>query len=267
MRRRPQVGRSRRPEGEIRAILLDALGTLVELEPPVEPLRRELRERFGIELSAVEAGTALRAEIAFYRAHHDEASDRQRLADLRRRAALALRDALVTPREGGPLAVAAARELADVAVEPLTDALLAALRFRPFDEVAHVLHTAREHGVRLVVVSNWDVSLHDVLAETGLAPLLDGVVTSAELGSAKPHGAIFARGLELAGAAPAEALHVGDSVEHDVAGALAAGIVPLLVVRDGATVGAPPPRGVRTIPTLRPLLDLLGTAGSVSFGA
>ena len=41
----------------------------------------------------------------------------------------------------------------------------------------------------------------------------------------------------------------------------------LLVVRDGTTTDAPVPPGVRTIPTLRPLLDLLDGAGSVSFKA
>ena len=234
-----------------RALLLDALGTLVELEPPVEPLRRELRVRFGMELSAAEAGAALRAEIAFYRANHDDASDRARLADLRRRAAEALRAALPGP----------ARELP---LEPLTEALLAALRFRPYEEVPDVLRALRADSVRLVVVSNWDVSLHDVLEETGLAPLLDGVVTSAEAGSAKPDGRIFARGLALAGVAAGEALHVGDSVEHDVAGALAAGIGALLVVRDGT---APAPDGVRTIADLRPLRALVGAAGAVSFDA
>lgn len=225
-----------------RALLLDALGTLLELKPPVEPLRRELRERFGIDVSAEEARSAMRAEIAFYRAHHDEASDRARLADLRRRSAAALREAL----PDGP-----ARELP---LEPLTDALLAALRFRPFDEVHEVLRAARELGVRLVVVSNWDVSLHDVLADAGLAPLLDGVVTSAELGSAKPDGAIFARGLELAGVRADAALHVGDSVEHDVAGARAAGIAAVLVARAGV---APVQDDVPAIPSLRPLLRML----------
>jgi putative hydrolase of the HAD superfamily len=237
-----------------RALLLDALGTLVELEPPVEPLRRELRERFGIEVGVAQAGAALRAEIAFYRAHHDEASDRERLADLRRRSAGALRSALPP----GP-----ARELP---LEPLTDALLAALRFRPFEEVPDVLRAVRACGVRLVVVSNWDVSLHDVLADTGLAPLLDNVVTSAEVGSGKPDGAIFARGLALAGVAAREAVHVGDSVEHDVAGAHAAGIEPLLLVRDRAEP-AGLRDGVRTIATLRPVVELLGAAGSVSFEA
>ncbi|MBS1869882.1 MAG: HAD family hydrolase [Actinobacteria bacterium] len=242
---RAPVAASGRPAGDVtRAVLLDALGTLVELEPPVEPLRRELRDRCGIEVSAVQAAAALRAEIAFYRAHHDEAPDRTRLADLRRRAAEALREAL-------PPAAA------KVPPGELTAALLAALRFRAFPEVPEVLRAARERGLRLVVVSNWDVSLHDVLAATGLAPLLDGVVTSAELGSPKPQTAIFARGLELAGATAREAVHVGDSVAHDVAGARAAGIEPLLLVRDGAEPDAPAPAGVRTIASLRPLLRIL----------
>jgi len=277
MRRRSQIGRLPRPEGEIHAILLDALGTLVELEPPVEPLRRELRERCGLEVSEAQARAALRAEIAFYRAHHDEASDRARLEDLRRRATLALREALVTSSEGDPLAVAGGRNIGSLPLAPLTEALLAALRFRPFEEVPEVLRAARGRGVRLIVVSNWDVSLHDVLGETGLAPLLDGAVTSAEVGSAKPDGAIFARGLALAGVGAEDAIHVGDSVEHDVSGALAAGIEPLLVVREGEdglgarlrhpASDAPVPPGVRTIPTLLPLLDLLDGAGSVSFSA
>ncbi len=60
-----------------RAFLLDALGTLLELEPPAEPLRRELWERFGVELDAIEASAAVAAEIAFYRANHDVARDRR----------------------------------------------------------------------------------------------------------------------------------------------------------------------------------------------
>ena len=250
MRRRSQIGRLPRPEGEIHAILLDALGTLVELEPPVEPLRRELRERCGLEVSEAQARAALRAEIAFYRAHHDEASDRARLEDLRRRATLALREALVTSSEGDPLAVAGGRNIGSLPLAPLTEALLAALRFRPFEEVPEVLRAARGRGVRLIVVSNWDVSLHDVLERTRLRPLLDAVVTSAEFGAAKPDPSIFRHALALAGATPAEAVHAGDDVEADVEGARAAGIAAVLVARDG--IEAPP--GVRTVRTLEGLL-------------
>ena len=73
-------------------------------------------------------------------------------------------------------------------------------------------------------MSNWDVSLHEVMERTGLRALVDAVLTSAEIGEAKPSGAMFRAALELAGARPAEAVHAGDSIEHDVAGALAMGM-------------------------------------------
>ena len=102
----------------------------------------------------------------------------------------------------------------------------------------------------LVVVSNWDHSLHERLEETGLAPLLDAAVASAEVGHAKPERAIFEHALALAGADPAGALHAGDSPDEDVGGALAAGLRAVLVVRDG---GPPPAAGV---PVIRSLVEL-----------
>lgn len=228
----------------MRALLLDALGTLVELEPPAPLLVRALRERCGLEVSEEQAARALRAEIAYYREHHDEARDAASLAGLRARSAAALRDALPP-------------EAARLPLGPLTEALLAALRFRPFPEVPATLRLARERGIRLIVVSNWDVSLHDALDATGLAPLVDGALTSAEVGCAKPGGAIFARGLELAGVGAEAALHVGDSVEHDVVGARAAGIDVRLVVRDGE----PAPTPGSGIATVRSLRELPGVGG------
>ena len=124
--------------------------------------------------------------------------------------------------------------------DALVAALLEALRFRAYPEVPRTLEALRRRGIRLVVVSNWDVSLHERLAELRLAPLLDGVLASAEFGAAKPDPSIFAAALELAGAAPEEAWHAGDSPEADVAGALAAGVTPVLVARDGQ----PAPPGV-----------------------
>jgi HAD superfamily hydrolase (TIGR01509 family) len=59
------------------------------------------------------------------------------------------------------------------------------------------------------------------------------VVTSAGAGARKPDPEIFRRALELAGCAPEEALHVGDTPEEDAAGARAAGITPLLIDRSG----------------------------------
>jgi len=114
-----------------------------------------------------------------------------------------------------------------------------------------VVDALRRRGATLVVVSNWDLSLHDVLGATGLDRLVDHVVISAELGVAKPDPAIFAHALALVGVGADQALHVGDSVEADVAGARAAGIEVILLARAGERA----PTGTRAIASLEQLLD------------
>src|SRR5207244_11352430 len=110
-----------------------------------------------------------------------------------------------------------------------------------------------ERGLRLVVASNWDCSLPDVLARAGLASLLDGVVTSATVGATKPDPTLFAAALEVAGCAAAEAVHVGDSLENDVAGARAAGVAPVLLDRARGSHD-----GVTTIASLSELPGVVG---------
>jgi putative hydrolase of the HAD superfamily len=218
----------------VKAVLLDALGTLVKLEPPAPRLRLELARR-GIEVTEEQASHAIGAEIAYYRSHLELGRDARSLAELRRACAEVLSTALPTTP---------AKQALDL--DALTAALLASLEFTPFDDVAPALTAWREQGLRLVVVSNWDVSLHEVLDRVGIAPLLDGILTSAEAGVSKPSAAIFTRALALADCAPSDALHVGDSFGEDVFGARAAGIEPVLILRDDAAA----PGGVRTITSL-----------------
>ena len=181
-----------------------------------------------------DARRAMLAEMAYYRAHHDEADSWAALRDLRRRCAALVAGELDT-----------ALPLSDV-----EEALLAALRFRAYPEVPEVLAALRAGGARLAVVSNWDVSLHDVLERTRLRGLVDAVVISAELGAAKPDPAIFRAALERLAVPAAEAMHVGDSVETDVAGARAAGLQAVLVARNGARA----PEGVPVVSSLDELL-------------
>lgn len=221
-----------------RVILLDALGTLIALEPPAPLLKGTLADRFGIDLTEAQAQSAIAAEIDYYRAHLDEGRDPRSLAKLRSRCAEALRDALQGQQR-----------VAEIDNAALTDSLLASLRFRVFDDVGPALVAARGRSQRLVVVSNWDCSLHAVLERIGLAPLLDGVVTSAQAGARKPSPAIFERALAMAQVGPSEAIHVGDSFAEDVLGAQRAGIEPVLLRRDGAAG----PAGVATIASLAEL--------------
>ena len=228
-----------------RVVTLDALGTLVELERPVPRLVAELRAR-GVQVGEAQAATALREEIAFYRAHHDSAADATSLALLRDRCAEVLRAALEQAGAG----------VGALAPGELRDALLAALRFCPFDDVPAALAELRAAGHRLIVVSNWDVSLHEMLRTTGLERLVDGAISSAEAGERKPAPGIFRRALQLAAAPDPErpALHVGDSVELDVAGALGAGLRAVLIARAGASADVP--AGVPVLATLGGLAAL-----------
>jgi putative hydrolase of the HAD superfamily len=216
------------------AVLLDALGTLVELQPPAPRLRRLLAER-GFEVDEERAARGFAAEIGYYLEHHLEGSDRERLDDLRDRCAEAMMAALELPG----LDHATARE-----------AMLGSLEFVPFPDVLPALDALRGHV--LIVVSNWDCSLADWLGPAGLLEHVEAVVTSAEVGVGKPGRAIFERALAIAGVAPGEAVHVGDSLENDVAGARAAGIRPILVARDGGA-----PAGVEAIRSLAELPALL----------
>jgi len=228
--RRPPAGRPPR------AVLLDAMGTLVRLEPPVPRLQAALAAR-GIAVTVPDAARAMRAEIAHYRAHHDTAGTRSGLDTLRRACAEVVRAELGRP---------------DAEAPAIHDALLEAIAFSPYPEVPGALAGLRDLGCRLVVVSNWDVSLHDVLRGTGLDGLVDGAVTSAEHGAAKPDPRLFRHALALAGATPGEALHAGDDLAADVAGARAAGVRAVLVARDG-----PAPNGVEAVGDLGSLVDLV----------
>jgi putative hydrolase of the HAD superfamily len=225
-----------------RVVSLDALGTLVELDDPVARMAEELGRR-GVVVSEAQAGAALREEIAYYRAHHDSAVDAASLARLRARCTEVLRAGLERAGADG-------EALRALGPDVLGEALLAALRFAVFDDVPDALCELRAAGHRLVVVSNWDVSLHEMLRMVGLDGFVDAAISSAEAGVRKPAPAIFRRAVVLAGA-PAggpPALHAGDSVELDVAGALAAGLDAVLVARGG--VPAQVPAGVPVVASL-----------------
>jgi putative hydrolase of the HAD superfamily len=221
---------------EVRAVLLDALGTLVELQPPAPRLRRLLRES-GFEVTEEQAAAGFMAEIAYYLDHHLEGSDPDRLERLRDRCAEELRGALAVPG----LDHATARR-----------AMLGSLEFSTYPDVLPALEELRARGVALVVASNWDCSLPNWLRPTGILALVDGVVTSAEVGAAKPSPRVFERALAVAGVEAAEALHAGDKLDNDLEGAAAAGVRGVLVQRDGA-----PPPGVEAIRSLRELVTLL----------
>ncbi len=106
-------------------------------------------------------------------------------------------------------------------------------RHETFPDSAPVLDALRGR-YKLGLLTNGASDLQrEKLAASGLEDRFDAVVVSAEVGTGKPGAAVFARILALLGANPGDAVMIGDSVERDVDGALAAGLRAVWVNREG----------------------------------
>lgn len=131
----------------------------------------------------------------------------------------------------------------------------------PMDGVGDVLSTLATRDFRLAVICNTGRTpgkvLRIILERLGIGSYFSVQTFSDELGLRKPHPAIFEQTLTALGVEPAEALHVGDTVESDVVGAQGIGMraVHLCHAR-----GADPTPGERkTIFSLPELLRLFNT--------
>ncbi len=102
-----------------------------------------------------------------------------------------------------------------------------------FKDAKPTLEKLHKRRTKLAVISN--VSSHEValqiLKNVGLRKYFDKVITSAHTGIRKPDPGIFLYALMQFGLTPMEAVHVGDSEEHDVRGAKTAGIRTVLISR------------------------------------
>lgn len=109
----------------------------------------------------------------------------------------------------------------------------------PVVETVTAMERLAAVGARLGVVSNATGQVEALIAGLGLCQVGPGggvpvevVVDSGVVGVEKPDPAVFAPALEVMaarGITPERTAYVGDSLRYDVAGARAAGLVPLLL--------------------------------------
>jgi putative hydrolase of the HAD superfamily len=110
----------------------------------------------------------------------------------------------------------------------------------------------------LATLSNNPYS-EDWLGRLGLREFFQAVVPALE-GYRKPSPEAFRLVCDELAVAPRDALYVGDSITHDVEGALGAGLTPVWVDRHGGAECALPP-GAHRIETLSELARLLSDLG------
>jgi len=204
-------------EADLDAVIFDVGGTLLHLDhafiaarsaghgAPVSAralARGEARARAAVDRLAAERDGAL---------ERDAARLPRYLADLLGAAGVA------APRA----ARVAAALVADHARENLWRV--------PAPDAAGTLAALRTRGFRTAVVSNADGRAARQLAAAGLAAHVEAVLDSHEEGVEKPDPEIFRRALARLGVVAARAAYVGDIRSIDVAGARAAGLVPVLI--------------------------------------
>lgn len=87
--------------------------------------------------------------------------------------------------------------------------------FEPIDRMLDILVAVKQHGIRLIALSNIsDANFRFLRDEHGVFDVFDDRVLSFEVGAMKPDAAIYYRALELAKCRPNECFYVDDIVEY-----------------------------------------------------
>lgn len=216
--------------GCIDAVLLDAAGTLIKPRKPVGETYAEVAERYG---AALEPDRLMQGFVEAFGDMPDLAFRWTTMEELQRLErnwwrTLVLR---VVASVGSCIGDF------DAFFGDLYGHYAQGDAWECFAEVPGVLKRLRARGCKLAVVSNFDSRLPVILRALGIHGYLDAVVYSSAAGCVKPDPAIFERALAELGVAPERALHVGDSVEADVGGAISAGLSGFLIRRESSPGG------------------------------
>lgn len=217
----------------IRWVLLDAVGTLIDPDPPASEVYAEVGRRFGSAQSADEIARAFRAAVKRHAAGGGPTSE---------------------PHEKARWRLIVAETLGDVPLEH-SGALFERLwqhfgrpeNWRVYDDVEPSLSALTARGFELGIASNFDRRLLGIVAGRRALAACGDVFVSSELGHCKPSLEFFRSVERRLGAKPDEIALVGDDEVNDAQGALAAGWLAIRLDRRGSS------KGRDTIVTLREL--------------
>lgn len=200
----------------VRAIVFDVDFTLARPGPGLGPEGYErLGARYGLTLDPSRYDDARRAALVDLKRHPELDHDEEIWIRFTQR--------IIEGMGGAGDTYAAACEM--------EGAWAHAHHFELYEDAIPTLDALRDRGLKLGLLSNSARDLDEFVGHHGLT--VDAVLTSRAHGKTKPHEAIFRRMLELLDVAVDEAVMVGDTVEDDVEGALAVGMVAVLVDREG----------------------------------
>ncbi|RYR01470.1 hypothetical protein Ahy_B06g080341 isoform A [Arachis hypogaea] len=211
-----------------KALLVDAVGTLVLPSQPMAEIYRTIGEKYGVEYSEDEI-------LHRYRRAYSQPWGKSRLRLLlfyfSLRFILLISIKLFVDRyvnDGRPFwqyIVSYSTGCSDSQYfEELYNYYMTDKAWHLCDpEAEKVFNALRKSGVKLAIVSNFDTRLRPVLRALNCENWFDAVAVSAEVAAEKPNPTIFLKACELLGVNPEDAVHVGDDRRNDVWGARDAG--------------------------------------------
>jgi putative hydrolase of the HAD superfamily len=229
-----------------RAVFFDVDFTLIRPGPTFRgDGYREFCGRYGIEVDPARFGEAVAAAAPLL----DAGDDDRYTDDL----FIVYTRAIIEGMGGaGPRLDACAREV--------YREWAACQHFELYDDVPDVLRELAGAGLRIGLISNSHRCLASFQSHFELQGLITATVSSSEHGFMKPHPSIFAAALQLVNVEPGDAVMVGDSLRHDVEGAIGAGMRGVLLHRGDSPTPAAEQRGIPVIRSLRELPRLLALA-------
>lgn len=187
------------PTNNIRGVIFDVYGTLVEIRNKTSPYRKllELGESQGRSRQAADAALIMSRPLGLAETAADlgiklTESERQHLESL-------------------------------LAAEILSIEL--------FDDVVTSLQQLRQSGLKLALCSNLAAPYAQPITEV-LPIALDAYIWSFSAGAIKPAASIYLNTCEALGLSPQEVIMVGDTYDADVAGPINAGLQAIWLRRD-----------------------------------
>ena len=141
----------------------------------------------------------------------------------------------------------------------LSELFMVTSNWHVFPDAIPALAALRKRGLVVGAVSNWVWQLPELLHALDLVSHFDFIAASSRIGFEKPHPEIFRWALDEAKVQPDEAIHVGDHLDADVAGARGVGIPPVLIDRRERFTEADMPEGTPLIRTLTELIPIVDT--------
>jgi REG-2-like HAD superfamily hydrolase len=236
------------PTARLRAVFLDIGDTVMRPNPSWEHVYAIAFEEYGVKVEVEQLRAALR------RAYHHGGYGFEAGFDPTEETSFARTMQIDSAA------------LADLGLEPMPESFFRRLselfmltaNWHVFPDVEPALDALRARGLVIGAVSNWVWQLPELLHALELVSHFDFIAASARVGFEKPHPEIFRWALEQARVEPGEAIHVGDHLDADVAGARGVGIEAVLIDRRDRFTPADLLDGtplIRSLAELIPIVD------------